>query len=466
MKHHFHGAPQTVTGSKHLLEVNGHKLLLDCGLFQGRRKESYQRNLSFPFDPKSVDAVVLSHAHIDHSGNLPGLVKEGFSGPIFTTRASANLSRIMLADSGHIHESDVNFINKKRIKRGQPPAEPLYTVADAEEVAQYLRPVSYDEPFEPVPGVRARLVDAGHILGSAAASLEMEENGRQVRLWFSGDIGRRDLPLIRDPVFPARADYMIMECTYGDREHGTPEQAFEALRDIVVRTVNRGGKVIIPAFAVGRTQELVYCMHRMIDSGDIPRVPVFVDSPLAVNVTDIFRAHRDFFDAETWQFIEDDTRHNAALGFDLLTYVRSVEESKALNRRKDPMVIISASGMAETGRILHHLRHNIEDSRNTILIVSWQAPHTLGRRLVEGQTRVKIFGEVFKRKAEVETLNGLSAHAGQSLLVEYALKVKGQARNIFLVHGEQGPASALREKLTDWGMDGVVYPEMNAGFDL
>jgi metallo-beta-lactamase family protein len=462
MKIRFHGAARTVTGSKHLIEVNGHRLLLDCGLFQGRRKETYELNQRLPFDCRKIDAVILSHAHIDHSGNLPSLVKNGFEGPIYATPATAHLTDLMVRDSGYIHESDVRYVNKRRAKRGEPPVEPLYTVQDAERVKDHLQNVRYDRLFEPVPGVTARLVDAGHILGSASVQLDLEENGRRLRLWFSGDIGRRDLPLIRDPVMPQEVDCLIMESTYGDRPHAHPDQAFEELREVVARTVTRGGKVIVPAFAVGRTQELVYCLHRMIDGGDIPRIPVFVDSPLAVNVTDVFRAHREMFDDETWEFIIADKAHGAALGFDMLTYVRSVEESKAINRRKDPMVIISASGMAETGRILHHLKNNIEDKRNTVLIVSWQAPHTLGRRLVEGEKRIKIFGEVYHRKAEVAVVNGLSAHGGQQMLVEYALGVKDRVNKVFLVHGEPRAAEPLRELLKAEGLSEVYYPELNS----
>ncbi|MGD8753363.1 MAG: MBL fold metallo-hydrolase, partial [Anaerolineales bacterium] len=298
MRIQFHGAAQTVTGSQHLLTINGKRLLLECGLFQGRRKEAYHRNRNFPFDPRKVDAVILSHAHIDHSGNLPHLVKKGYRGPIYTTEATAHLSNIMLLDSGHIHESDAVFVNKKRKRRGEPPIEPLYTQEDAALVAQYFECVGYERPFTPIPGVTARLVEAGHILGSAAVVLDIKEGGRKFRLWFSGDIGRPDLPLIRDPVLPSEADYLIMESTYGDKPHDDPQAAFEELQQVVTRTVSRGGRVIIPSFAVGRTQELVYCLHRMIDGGDIPPIPVFVDSPLAVNVTDIFRAHPECFDAE------------------------------------------------------------------------------------------------------------------------------------------------------------------------
>jgi metallo-beta-lactamase family protein len=462
---HFHGAARTVTGSQHLLEINGHKLLLECGLFQGRRKEAYARNRHFHFEPDEIDAVILSHAHIDHSGNLPHLVKNGYRGPIYTTPASAHLTNILLMDSGHIHESDAIYVNKKRKRKGEPPIDPLYTQEDAAMVAQCFSAMPYEQRFEPIPGVIAHLVDAGHILGSAAVVLDIEEGQRKFRLWFSGDIGRRDLPLLRDPVLPYDTDYLLMECTYGDKTHRDPQLAFDELREVVSRTVARGGKVIIPAFAVGRTQELVYCLHQMIDSGDVPRVPVFVDSPLAVNASDIFRAHPEVFDQETKDFIAQN-KHRSALGFDLLTYTRSVEESKAINDVQGPAIIISASGMAETGRILHHLKNNIEDPNNTILIVSWQAPHTLGRRLADRTEQVKIFGEVYSRWAEVATIGGLSAHAGQHLLTEYVQSVQDQVKKVFLVHGEKRGADPLIEKLNGLGISDVHFPEAHRWVEL
>ena len=465
MKLTFYGAAQTVTGSQHMLEINGHKLLLECGLYQGRRQESYERNQNLPFVATEVEAVILSHAHMDHSGNLPNLVKNGYHGSIFTTRATAHLANIMLLDSGHIQEYDVAYVNKKRARKGEPPVEPIYTMEDAGHVAQYFQPVDYDETFSPVPGVTARLVDAGHILGSAAVVLDIEENGRKTRVWFSGDIGRRDLPLLRDPVLPSQVDTLIMECTYGDKSHRDPELAYEELREVVKRTVARGGKVIIPAFAVGRTQELVYDLHRMMDGREIPTIPIYVDSPLAVNATDIFRKHPECFDAETQAFIAQD-RHRSALGFDHVTYTRSVEELKALNHRKDPMVILSASGMAEAGRILHHLRNNIGDARNTILIVSWQAPYTLGRRLAEGDRKVKIFGEEFVRRAEVATIGGLSAHAGQSFLMEYAQATQDTVKEIFLVHGEVRGAEPLMAKMAEVGLKRVRFPKLKTTVEI
>jgi metallo-beta-lactamase family protein len=463
MKITFHGAARTVTGSQHLISLNGKSLLLDCGLYQGRREKTYERNLNFPFHPDSIDATLLSHAHIDHCGNIPNLVKQGYQGPIYSTVPTKHLTDIMTRDSGHIQEYDTQFINKKRARKGEPPIEPLYTVDDAVKAAWQLVGVEYEHPFEPIPGVIAQFVEAGHILGSACILLEMEEKGKKLRLMFSGDIGRNDLPLLRDPVLPEDVDYLIMECTYGDRSHEPPAQAYEELQDVIKQTVARGGKVIIPSFAVGRTQTLVYYLHRMIDAGEIPRLPVFVDSPLAINVTDIFRQHSECFDKETLAFMRKDP-HGRALGFDLLQYTRSVEESKAINEIDKPIIIISASGMAETGRILHHLRNNIHDPRNTVLITSWMAPHTLGRRLVEGMKSVKIFGEEHKIKAQVISINGLSAHAGQNFLMEYATNLRGRVKRIFLVHGEEEPAAALTELLTEAGMGPVEYPELGSVF--
>jgi metallo-beta-lactamase family protein len=460
MKITFHGAARTVTGSQHLLEISGKRLLLECGLYQGSRAESNDRNRNFPFDPARIDAMILSHAHIDHSGNLPHLIKKGYRGPIHTIDATAHLSNLMLMDSGHIHESDAEYVNQKRARRGEPPIEPLYTTEDAAQVAQYFHPVVYDQEFEALPGVTAKLVDAGHILGSASVVLDIEENGRRFRLWFSGDIGRRDLLLIRDPVLPVDADILIMECTYGDKAHLSPQSSYGDLRQVVQRTIQRGGKVIIPAFAVGRAQELVHSLHLMIDQKEIPRIPVFIDSPLAVNISQVFRAHPECFDAETAEFLKNDT-HKSILGEGLITYVRSVEQSKALNHDERPMVVISASGMAETGRVLHHLRNNIENPKNTVLIVSWQAPHTLGRRLADQERRVTIFGEEFTRRAEVVTIGGYSAHGDQAFLVEYAQATREKVKGIYLVHGEEKPALALTQKLAEAGLRDVRYPELH-----
>jgi metallo-beta-lactamase family protein len=467
MKLTIYGGAQTVTGSKYLIEINGKQLLLECGLFQGKRQNTYDFNLNFDFDPKSLDAVILSHAHIDHSGNLPNLVKRGYQGPIYATDATRDLADIMLKDSGHIHEYDVKYVNKKRKKKNLPPVEPLYTFQDAAQTIPLFQQISYEKEFHPLPGVTARFIEAGHILGSAAILLDLEENGNKTRLWFSGDIGRPDKPLLRDPVLPGDydVDTLLMECTNGDRPHGNIEKAFEEFKIVVERTIRRGGKVIIPAFSVGRTQTLVYCLNEFMSSGDLPKVPVFVDSPLAVSASEIYRRHPECYDQETWDFISE--HRHPALDFDQLTYTHSVEESKALNDRKGPIVIISASGMVEAGRILHHVKNNIHDERNTILIVSWMAPHTLGRRLAERQREVRIFGESYYRRAQIETINGLSAHAGQGLLMDYARSVAGQAKQIILVHGEPVAATALREKLRAVeDIPPVHFPERLATFEL
>lgn len=463
MKIHFHGAAQTVTGSMHLLEVNGSKLLIDCGLFQGPRRESFERNRNFPFNPRKIDAVLLTHAHIDHSGNLPNLVLQGFEGPIYCTPATAELTHVMLLDSGHIHEKQAEAVSWRNEQKGLEPVDPLYTQEDAEKVQPLLKGIPYDTPFEPVPGVMARLVEAGHILGSAALPLEVSEKGHQSTLWFSGDIGRRRLPLLRDPQLPERVDAMVMESTYGDKPHRNPEEAYEEMKTVVKQALERGGKVIIPAFAVGRTQELVYNLNMMYENGDLPEVPVYVDSPLAVNTTAIFKKHADCYDAETLQWVE---RGHPALDFPLLQYITSLDDSKALNTRKDPMIIISASGMAEFGRVVFHIRWNIEDERNTIMIVGWQAPGTLGRRLAEREPFVKILGETYKVRAEISTIGGLSAHAGQDMLTEYARAAHAQKKGIFLVHGEPKPATVLQQKLEEGGLSRVFYPKPGAVLEM
>ncbi len=464
MKIQFNGAAQTVTGSQFFMEVNGFSLLLECGLYQGKRQEAFEQNHTFRFDPKKLDAVILSHAHIDHSGNLPNLVLNGYSGPIYTTTATARLGDIMLQDSAHIQEEDARYMNKKLARRGEPLVEPLYTGKDALRAIEQFYPVRYNDPFEPIPGVTARLFDAGHILGSAAICLDVKENGKAFRFWFSGDIGRLKMPLIPDPVLPEAVDIMMMECTYGDKSHRDPEEAYVEFREVIKKTVKRRGKVIIPAFAVGRTQELVFFINRMITENEIPRIPVFVDSPLAVKATDVFKASPEYFDSETNQFIREN--QHPALNFNGLEYISDVEDSKKLNNRKEPMIIISASGMAEAGRIQHHLKNNIEDERNTICIVGWQAPNTLGRRLAERQPVVKIFGENYTRQAEVVTIGGLSAHAGQTFLTEYVKATQASLKKLILVHGEQDAEEAFRQKLFDLGVKDVDYPLQYDVMDL
>jgi metallo-beta-lactamase family protein len=463
MKLSFHGAAQTVTGSMHLVEVNGSRLLLDCGLFQGRRKESILRNRTFPFDVTKIDAVILSHAHIDHSGNLPNLVKQGFNGPIFATHATANLTDLMVRDSGHIQEKQAESTSYHNAKRGEPAVDPLYTEKDAERVKPLLKSYNYEESFEAAKGVAVTFYDAGHILGSASISLRVEEKQQKKHLWFSGDIGRRGMPILRDPVLPEEADVLLMESTYGDKPHNDPEKAYVEMRAIILRTLKRNGKVIIPSFAVGRTQELVYNLHRMSEDGDLPHVPIYVDSPLAVNASKVFRAHPECYDAEMNKLVQ--TGH-PALDFKYLKYVETLDESKALNARTDPMIIISASGMAETGRVVYHIRWAIENKNNTIMIVSWQSPETMGRRLADREKTIKIFGDTYHCRAEIATVGGLSAHAGQDLLVEYASRVKKSAKSIFLVHGEEKGALPLMKKLEENHVKHVHYPAMHTSVEL
>lgn len=465
MKLSFHGAAQTVTGSQFLVEANGKQLLVDCGMYQGKRAETYSRNRSFPYDPRHVDALVLTHAHIDHSGNLPNLVKHGYDRPIHATSATCDLADLMLRDSGHIQEADAEYVNKKRAEHHEPPIEPLYTIEDAARVSRLFIPEEYGKPFQPIPGVTIRLVEAGHVLGSASVEMEVEEpGGKKTRLWFSGDIGRRDLPILRDPVLPQNVDYLIMESTYGDKVHADPREAYEEFYQITMETIRKRGKVIVPAFAVGRTQELVYGLNQFVSEGRMPAIPVYVDSPLAVNASDIFKRHPECYDQETRDFIN--RYHHPALEFSRLTYIRSVEESKALNDMDGPMIILAASGMAETGRILHHLKNNIEDPKNMILIVSWQAPDTLGRRLAERAQRVTIFGEEYQRRAGVTTIGGLSGHAGQDMLVEYASASRATLKQIFIVHGEPAAASALQDRLSGAGMKHLSYPQLNSSIEL
>ncbi len=455
---HFNGAAQTVTGSQFHIQVNGKTLLLDCGLYQGRWEDTHARNSTFRFDPARLDAVLLSHAHIDHSGNLPNLVKQGFKGSIYATPVTVDLTDLMLQDSGHIQESDAEYVNRRRARKGLPPVEPLYTQRDASMVRMHMKNLPYDQPLELFPGVTVTMVEAGHILGSASVVLDINEDGRKYRVWFSGDIGRPGLPLIRDPRLPEDTDYLIMESTYGDKSHEDIEAAYDELRDTVKATIKRGGKVIIPAFAVGRTQEIVYNLNRMMQAREIPSIPIFVDSPLAVNATTIFARFPQYFDDETHEFTRSG-RH-PALAFDQLTYVKSVDESKALNRRGDPMVILSASGMAESGRILHHLANNIEDPKNTVLIVSRQAPGTLGRELADRAKTVEIFGETYRRRAEVVTIGGFSAHAGKNMLVRYATQCKGRLKKLWLVHGEEKSAGALMQALRAQMDIPIEYPEL------
>ncbi len=452
------GAARAVTGSMHLLQVNGCRVLLECGFFQGKRQESYERNRNLPFDASRIDCCVLSHAHIDHSGNLPNLVRCGFQGNIYATHATRDLCNAMLRDSAHILASDVAYVNKKRQRKGEPPVEVIYSPQEAMASLRQFVSVDYDRWLTIAPGVRLMFRDAGHILGSALCLFEVNEGGRTWRLVYTGDLGRPGLPILRDPVVIPDMDFLITESTYGDRSHGTIEEAKAKLRQVINQTFEKGGKVIIPAFAVGRTQEIVYDLRQLSEARKIPRLPIFVDSPLAVDVTEIFRLHPECYDEETHALVLQSDEHDP-LGFKSLRYVRSPAESKDLNYLREPLIIISASGMCESGRILHHLKNSIEDPHNTILIVSFQARHTLGRRLVEGEKQVKIFGEEYERRAAVEVIDGYSAHADRSELLAYIGQLDRQRlKKVFVVHGEPEQAEALARGIRELGVADVQVP--------
>ncbi len=465
----FHGAARTVTGSQHLLTVNGRSILLDCGLYQGSRKESYQRNQHLPFDATAVDYLILSHAHMDHSGNIPNLVKSGFNGDIICTYATRDLCAIMLRDSAKIQSYDIQYLNKKRARQKLPPLEPIYSIEDAINSLKQFVGIGYERRYPVCPGVTLTFYDAGHILGSAITVLEIEdeETKQETRLVFSGDLGRPNRPILNDPTFINEADILIIESTYGNREHDDVDVASDKLENIINETYKRGGKVIVPAFAVGRTQELVYRLHQLVQTRDIPvHLPIYVDSPLAIDATSIYRLHPEAYDDEVAQFLME-TNTADPFGFDMMQYTRSTFQSKELNHLREPAVIISASGMAEAGRILHHLKNNIEDSRNTILIVGWQAPNTLGRRLVERQPTVKIFGEAYSLKAQVATINGFSAHADRSELLDWAGKLQTPPKHTFIVHGEEEAAFALSAAFKkQLGFGAVHVPELGQSFAL
>ncbi|MCU0511231.1 MAG: MBL fold metallo-hydrolase [Anaerolineae bacterium] len=467
MKLTFYGAARTVTGSRHLLEVNGTRILLDCGLVQGRRSESYSANVRLPFEAASIDLMILSHAHIDHSGNIPNLVKNGFRGDIICTPATRDLCATMLLDSAHIQERDVEFVNKKRRKKGEPPVEPIYTQEDALKALEYFISQGYGRRRQIAPGIHLTFKDAGHMLGSAITVLEIADAdlGREYVFVFSGDLGQNGLPIIRDPELIERADVLILESTYGDREHGAMVGSEKRLEQIINETVKRGGSVIMPAFAVGRTQQIVVSLHRLYEQGDIPRMPIYVDSPLAVNTTGVFKLHPECYDEETRRFMLQ-PGNTDPFGFDMLTYIQSLEESKRLNFEHTPCIIISASGMAEFGRVLHHLKNRIEDERNTVLITGWQAPHTLGRRLVEKAPRVHIFGDEYPLRARVEVLDGFSGHADRSDLLHWVGAMQQRPRRTFLVHGELAPATALKQALHETYQMQVDIPEIGQQFSI
>ena len=447
----FQGAAQTVTGSMHVVQVGSKKILLDCGLVQGKRDEARLANSTFPFDIASIDAIVLSHAHIDHSGNLPGIVKQGYTGPIFSTAATRDLCSIMLADSAMLQDMDVKHLRKHY--RDVP--DPLYTIDDVARTMSRFHTVPYHQEFSVVEGISCKFYDAGHILGSAVCYLTLTENGRKVVLGFTGDLGRHHQPIIRDPENIPAVDYLISESTYGDRIHAEHEDTLVKLARVITEVQQRGGRLIVPAFSVGRTQDLLYMLHELTHTKKIKPIPVYVDSPLAINATVIYRMHTECFDSETRALILQDP---FALGFDDVKYTPSVDESKALNDVVGSCMIIAASGMCEGGRILHHLVHGIGDTKNTVMIVGFQAPFTLGRRIVEHVPVVRIYGEEYTVRAKVETLNGMSAHADQAEIIQFITALEAQPKQIFLVHGDEDRQKPLMEVLQTKGYAQVSAP--------
>ncbi len=465
MQIQFVGADRTVTGSMHHLIINGKNYLLDCGLYQGKRKEAFEINRNFDlFNPKEIDALILSHAHIDHLGNIPTLVKMGFEGPIYCTSATKDLAVVMLKDSAHIQEKDVEFVNKRRKKQGKNPFEPLYTNADADNVLPLLNEKNYHDEFEIDNGVKVKFYDAGHILGSAITLITIKENGRTINLGFSGDLGRPNLPILKDPEKIPDVDYFICESTYGGRFHDNIEGTNAKLAEVINRAISRNGKIIIPAFSLERTQELVYAFHKIFESSKAQRIPIYVDSPLSTNATEVFRKHPECFDEDTIQFME---KYEDPFGFNKLTYITKVEDSKKLNDIAGPMVIISASGMAETGRILHHLANNIENEKNIILMAGYCAENTLGRKLIEKEPVVKIFGDEYNVRAEVVVMNSLSAHADSNELTNYCNNFdKKRMKNIFLVHGDYDQQVKFNDRLKSIGFEKISIPARGDVFEI
>ena len=455
----FIGAAKTVTGSRHLLRTRRARVLLDCGLFQGHRQEARRRNQELGLAPDEVDAVVLSHAHIDHSGALPMLCKLGYKGPIYATPATRDLCAVMLEDAAMIQAADARYLNRA-IERGHAqaePIEPLYDARDAEQALGQMITLPYHRRQEVAPGVSLTFLEAGHVLGSAIVVLDVEDEGRHERIVFTGDLGRRRAPILRDPELPTDATALITESTYGDRLHPPIEGMEDELAGVLQRTFQRGGKVVIPSFALERAQEVIFSLKRLRRAGRMPDVPVYVDSPLTVNITQVFRLHPECYDAEARALLSGG---DSPFEFDGLHYVASVEDSMAIDASERPCVIISASGMCEAGRILHHLKATVDEPKNTVVIVGFQAQHTLGRRIVERRPRIRIFGVERPLLAEVAVMNGFSAHADQSDLLEFAegVRRRGSLREVALVHGEATAQEALRTLLLERGFTSVRIP--------
>jgi metallo-beta-lactamase family protein len=442
----FVGAARTVTGSLHLFEYKKQKFLLECGMYQGHREEAERINSTFPFRPKDIKAVILSHAHIDHSGNLPNLVRRGFTGSIFCTSATKDIASLLLLDSAKIQQYDFEYLNKKRAEKGLLPKEPLYTMADAENTLKQLAAVEYNQTFEPIPGVRITLLDAGHILGSSVILIEAEGK----RILFSGDLGRKGMPIIKDPVKVEDIDFMILESTYGGRQHDSFEDMQGELRGLIEEGKKKHSKIIIPAFAVERTQLLVTMLKNLYDEGVLKDIPVYIDSPLASNVTDVFRKHPECFDKETFKIFTEGDPFN----FPNLHYVADTDESKSLNDKSGPMIIMSASGMCEGGRVTHHLIHTIGNENNMIILTGFQARGTLGRKILERASKIYIFNDEFDLRAKTHFIGGLSAHADGDDLLQYVKDCgDGRLKKVYLVHGEIEEAQALQQKIKELDLD-------------
>ena len=457
MQIHFLGAARTTTGSMYLLEVNGKRLLLECGLFQGHRDETMERNRNFPFDPKQLDAVVLSHAHIDHCGNLPNLCRQGYTGNIYCTFATRDLAAIMLEDSAQIQRADAEYVSRKRAKKNLPPVEPLYSAQDAEKAVRQFVCFNYARPMLVSEGVTVTFLDAGHILGSAQVVFDIREGGRQYRYLFSGDVGRGADDILRDPQPVENVDFLQVESTYGGRVHSEKGHATEEVGRLIRETIERRGKVIIPSFSVGRTQQIVYTLHQLTLAGQLTRLPIYVDSPLSVNATEVYRLHPECFNDSIYQFLR--TKENP-FGMENLTYIRELAHSMKLNDLKDPAIIISASGMAEAGRIRHHLKNNIGDANNLILFIGYCAEHTLGAQILAGQNPVNIFGEPHAVRARVHSLDGFSGHADKNELARYVKAITGNIRKIAVIHGEESQALAFGQALREMKPKAeVVVPE-------
>ena len=473
MKITFLGATKMVTGSNFLVEAAGKKFLVDCGMFQGKAEVEEENYRNFDYNPADIDFMLLTHAHIDHSGRIPKLYKEGFKGPIYAQKATCDLCGIMLPDSGHIQEMEAEWKNKKRLRKGQEVREPLYTVEDAVNSLEIFVSVKYDEIIQVDENIFVRFNDAGHMLGSSIIEVWVKEGTEETKTVFSGDIGNNDIPLLSAPTMIENCDYLVMESTYGSRLHMKNDQKAEMFLDIVSETIDNGGTVVIPSFAVGRTQEILYELDRIKDKRDdeefrrkyktLMKVPVYVDSPLAISATEVFRKNTDLFEDEVKEKME---QGDNPLEFPGLKFTQTAEESKALNESKEPSIIISASGMCDVGRIKHHLKHNIWNPKSTILFVGYQAPGTLGYSIVNGAKKVTIFGEEFAVNARIEYIEGYSGHADQEWLMNFIYSFISKPKHIFLVHGEENSEDVLKDKIIEGTRIGVTIPDFGETYEL